>query len=60
MTKNIILFDRKKLKNPNGIFLGLPGGGKSFLTKQEISRLFRHDCGLKSAQKPINTSQSWC
>ena len=23
-------------------------------------RLFRHDCGLKSAQKPINTSQSWC
>ena len=22
--------------------------------------LFRHDCGLKSAHKPINTSQSWC
>ena len=37
MTKNIILFDRKKLKNPNGIFLGLPGGGKSFIAKKEIS-----------------------
>ena len=22
--------------------------------------LFRHDGGIKSAQKPINTSQSWC
>jgi len=33
------------------------------LPKREYRRtigLFRHDGGLKSAQKPINTSQSWC
>ena len=36
MTKNLILFDRRKLKNPNGFFLGVPGSGKSFLTKLEI------------------------
>ncbi|MBD5142326.1 MAG: DUF87 domain-containing protein [Ruminococcus sp.] len=36
MTKNIILFDRRKLKNPNGFVLGVPGSGKSFLMKLEI------------------------
>ena len=36
MTHDIILFDRKQLKNPNGFFLGLPGGGKSFLAKLEM------------------------
>ena len=36
MTKNIIMFDRKKLKNPNGFIFGVPGGGKSFLAKLEM------------------------
>lgn len=36
MTKNLILFDRRKLKNPNGFVLGVPGSGKSFLMKLEI------------------------
>lgn len=36
MTKNIILFDRRKLKNPNGFILGVPGSGKSVTAKLEI------------------------
>ena len=42
---NMIMADRKRLPNPNGIFLGIPGGGKSFGTKCEISNviLFTND-----------------
>ena len=36
MTKNIIMFDRRKLKNPNGFIFGVPGGGKSFFAKLEM------------------------
>ncbi len=36
MTKNIIMFDRKRLKNPNGFIFGVPGSGKSFLAKLEM------------------------
>ncbi len=36
MTKNLIIFDRRKLKNPNGFILGVPGSGKSFLAKLEM------------------------
>lgn len=36
ITKNIIMFDRKKLKNPNGFIFGVPGSGKSFLAKLEM------------------------
>ena len=36
MTKNIIMFDRKLLKNPNGFIFGVPGSGKSFLAKLEM------------------------
>lgn len=36
MTKNIILFDRKQLKNPNGFIFGVPGSGKSLMAKLEI------------------------
>lgn len=45
MTQNLILFDRKKLINPNGFIFGVPGGGKSFLAKLEIlySRLQTDD-----------------
>ncbi len=40
LTKNLILADRKNLKNPNGLILGTPGGGKSFATKREIIDVF--------------------
>jgi len=33
---NMIMADRKLLKNPNGLILGIPGGGKSFAAKREI------------------------
>lgn len=36
MTKNLIMFDRKNLKNPNGFIFGVPGSGKSFLAKLEM------------------------
>jgi len=36
LSHNVILADRKKLINPNGIYLGEPGSGKSFKVKEEI------------------------
>jgi len=35
LSRNIIMADRKTLKNPNGLFLGEPGSGKSFKAKLE-------------------------
>ena len=32
--------NRKKLKNPNGLFLGVPGSGKSFAAKRELVNVF--------------------
>ena len=40
LSRNIIMADRKKLKNPNGLILGTPGSGKSFAAKREISNAF--------------------
>ena len=40
LSHNMIMCDRKKLKNPNGLFLGSPGGGKSMATKREIIDVF--------------------
>lgn len=40
MSNNLIMVDRKKLKNPNGLILGTPGSGKSFAAKREISNAF--------------------
>ena len=37
---NIIMADRKSLKNPNGLILGTPGSGKSFAAKREITNAF--------------------
>lgn len=34
LSNNLIMVDRKKLKNPNGLILGTPGSGKSFSAKQ--------------------------
>ncbi len=33
LSNNLIMEDRKKLKNPNGLILGTPGSGKSFAAK---------------------------
>ena len=33
LSNNMILCDRKQLKNPNGLILGTPGSGKSFAAK---------------------------
>ena len=37
LSNNMILCDRKRLKNPNGLILGTPGNGKSFSAKREIT-----------------------
>ena len=37
---NMIMVDRKKLKNPNGLILGTPGSGKSFTAKREMTNAF--------------------
>jgi len=39
-SNNMIMVDRKKLKNPNGLILGTPGSGKSFSAKREIANAF--------------------
>lgn len=36
MSYNLIMADRKRLGNPNGLILGTPGSGKSFAGKREI------------------------
>ena len=36
LSRNLIFFDRKTLKNPNGFILGTPGSGKSFAAKREM------------------------
>jgi len=40
LSNNMILCDRKQLKNPNGLILGTPGSGKSFSAKREIANAF--------------------
>jgi hypothetical protein len=40
LSNNMIMCDRKELKNPNGLILGTPGSGKSFSAKREIVNVF--------------------
>ena len=40
LSNNLIMVDRKWLKNPNGLILGTPGSGKSFSAKREIANVF--------------------
>lgn len=40
LSSNMIMVDRKKLKNPNGLILGTPGSGKSFAAKREITNAY--------------------
>lgn len=39
LSNNMIMVDRKKLKNPNGLILGTPGSGKSFAAKEKSPTL---------------------
>jgi hypothetical protein len=40
LSGNMIMADRKRLMNPNGLILGVPGSGKSFSAKREITNAF--------------------
>ncbi len=40
ISDNMILGNRKKLTNPNGLFLGPPGTGKSFMVKFEMTGVY--------------------
>ena len=40
LSNNLIMVDRKFLKNPNGLIFGTPGSGKSFAAKREIANVF--------------------
>ena len=40
LSNNLIMVDRKRLKNPNGLILSTPGSGKSFAAKREIANVF--------------------
>ncbi len=41
LSGHIIMTDRKKLDNANGLVFGVPGGGKSFFIKKEILSTFK-------------------
>ncbi len=40
LSNNLIMVDRKKLKNPNGLIFGTPGSGKFLSAKREIANAF--------------------
>ena len=39
ITNNMIICNKEKLLNPNAFILGVPGSGKSFITKEQIAVL---------------------
>ena len=53
LSNNLIMVDRKLLKNPNGLILGTPGSGKSFAAKREIANVF---CGDPIRYASIDTN----
>jgi type IV secretory pathway VirB4 component len=40
ISNNVIMANRKLLHNPNGLILGVPGSGKSFSAKREMTNAF--------------------
>ncbi|MFB8608293.1 VirB4-like conjugal transfer ATPase, CD1110 family [Enterococcus casseliflavus] len=43
ITRNIVSFDRRQLKNGNGLIFGAPGYGKSFASKKEMVSVLLKD-----------------
>ena len=43
LSHNLIFFNRKSLKAPNGFILGTPGSGKSFAAKREMINVLLND-----------------
>lgn len=39
VSRNLIMFNRKSMKNANGFILGTPGSGKSFAAKREMANV---------------------
>ena len=40
LSGNLIMVDRLRQKNPNGLILGVPGSGKSFAAKREMFSVY--------------------
>lgn len=43
LSRNLVMFDRRSLKAPNGMILGTPGSGKSFAAKREMVNVLLSD-----------------
>lgn len=43
LSRNLVFFDRRSLKSPNGVILGSPGSGKSFSAKREMISVLLSD-----------------
>lgn len=55
LSNNLIMADRKKLKNPNGLILGTPGSGKSFAAKERLPMyLLSQKTTLSSVIRRVN------
>lgn len=39
-SKNMIMYNRMSAQNQNGVILGVPGGGKSFIAKSEMQQVY--------------------
>ena len=43
LSRNLVMFNRRSLKAPNGMILGTPGSGKSFAAKREMVNVLLSD-----------------
>lgn len=59
VSNNMIMADRKQLKNPNGLILGTPGSGKSFSAKREITNVFFTTRMIEEAEKYLGMPYVW-
>ena len=68
LSNNMILCDRKQLKNPKGLILGTPGSEKSFAAKREMTNAFLITdddiiiCDRKRNTSPLcsDLTDRWC
>ena len=65
LSNNMIMVDRKMLKNPNGLILGTPGSGKSFSAKREMTNAFLvtnddiYVCDPEAEYNPLIHALKW-